>query len=154
MRVPAIFRWPDRIPAGQTIMEVGATIDILPTVAGIASGPLREDLVIDGKSILPLLEGRSGARSPHDYFLYFNGSSPGKPPNLAAIRDDRWKLHLSQGPGGFVAQSLYDLWEDPSEGYDRLKLFTGRAQVLPAAATERFHRLTREIRPVGRHAGG
>ncbi|MCA9006476.1 MAG: sulfatase, partial [Planctomycetaceae bacterium] len=71
-REPFIARWPGRIPAGAVCREVAGTIDILPTLAELTGGKL-PDHAIDGKSIWPLLSGRKGARSPHEYYLFYYG---------------------------------------------------------------------------------
>ena len=85
-RVPCIMRWPARIPAGRECGELAATIDILPTLADILDVELPDDRIIDGKSILPLMEGRPGAKSPHEFYAMYLGRE------LQAIRSGKWKL--------------------------------------------------------------
>ena len=128
VRVPAIFRWPGRIPEGQVCREVAGTIDILPTVARWAGADRSGHPVIDGADIGGLLEGRRGARSPRDaHFIYWGG-------HLDAVRSGRWKLHLPHGyvsvdrrgqdgwPGALSTRhtglSLFDLETDPEENLD------------------------------------
>jgi arylsulfatase A len=41
VREPAIFRWPGHIPTGQVCREPAMTIDVLPTLAGIAGRSFR-----------------------------------------------------------------------------------------------------------------
>ena len=126
-RVPAIMRWPGRIPAGTTCKELASTIDILPTFARLIGADL-PDRKIDGQDIGPLLFDAEGARSPHDYFYYYypNGQ-------LQAVRNRRWKLHFphsyrtlngrcGRSDGMPVAYdeshielALYDLEHDPGE---------------------------------------
>ena len=67
IREPTVMRWPGRIPAGKVCREVTASIDILPTLAGLTGAelPVRK---IDGKDILPLMEGHEGAKSPHETY--------------------------------------------------------------------------------------
>jgi arylsulfatase A-like enzyme len=110
MREPCIVWWPGRVPAGSTCSELAASIDVLPTFAELAGAPVPDDRVIDGKSIVPLIEGRPGAKSPHESYVY-RGSS---------IRVGKWKLMLSgrstvkdQPAGPFPA--LYDLSADIAE---------------------------------------
>jgi arylsulfatase A-like enzyme len=86
MRVPCIMSWPSRIPAGTTCRQLAATIDLFPTLAALAGAPLPTDRTLDGKDIRPLLFNEPGAKSPHDYYLYYNG------PELNAIRSGPWKL--------------------------------------------------------------
>jgi arylsulfatase A len=62
MRVPAIMRWPGKIPSGVVCSEIASTIDILPTIASLTGTPLPECRVIDGKNIWPLMSGEKGLR--------------------------------------------------------------------------------------------
>jgi arylsulfatase A-like enzyme len=127
IREPMIARWPGRIPSGLVCREPAATIDLLPTIAGLAGAPM-PPRPIDGKDIRPLLFGQPGARSPHDalFFHYLNGQ-------LQAMRSGRWKLlfpHTARsmvgqiaGKGGTPAKygrlavglELYDLESDIGE---------------------------------------
>ncbi|MCC6125597.1 MAG: sulfatase [Pirellulales bacterium] len=126
-RVPCIMRWPGRIPQESECKEFAATIDVLPTAADMLDIDLPRDRIIDGKSILPLMENRPGAKTPHEvYYCYFlNG--------LHAVRSGKWKLHvphpyptldgLPGGKGGKPATivrkqtgvELYDLENDIAE---------------------------------------
>ena len=55
-----------------------------------------DDRVIDGKNLLPLLEGREGAKSPHEAFFY----------GTEAVRSGKWKLK---------GRELFDLDQDVGE---------------------------------------
>ncbi|MEZ5000587.1 MAG: sulfatase [Bacteroidales bacterium] len=48
-RVPAIFRWPESIPAGTVIDGLSSIMDLYPTLARWAGAELPSDRVIDGK---------------------------------------------------------------------------------------------------------
>jgi arylsulfatase A-like enzyme len=129
VRAPCLMRWPGRIPAGAVCREPAMTIDILPTVAGLAGARL-PDLPIDGRDIWPLASARPGARSPHEAYYFFWDR------HLQAVRSGRWKLHLPHayrtlggrpgGSGGKPAPyaqartplALFDLAEDPGEADD------------------------------------
>lgn len=87
-RVSCAMRWPGRIPAGGVCGELAATIDILPTLAELIGVELPNDRTIDGRSIVGLMEGRPGARSPHEAFYYYWGNE------LHAVRSGPWKLHF------------------------------------------------------------
>jgi len=89
-RVPGIFRWPGKIPAGRVLSEVATTMDLLPTLVKLAGGQPPADRVIDGKDIWPLLAGQPGAKSPYDAFYYYQSEQ------LQAVRAGRWKLFLPQ----------------------------------------------------------
>ncbi len=129
-REPFIARWPGRIPAGAECREPAMTIDLLPTIAGLAGAALPEKK-IDGLDIWPLLSGEAGAKSPHDAFYFYYGVN-----ELQAVRSGPWKLVLPHtyrtlggrpgGTGGIpvkyeaakTALALYDLKEDVSETTD------------------------------------
>jgi arylsulfatase A len=126
VRVPFIARWPKRIPSNSSCSSFAALIDILPTVADITNTKTLPN-VIDGKSMLPLLLGKSkeNVREVH-YFFQIN--------ELQAVRKGKWKLHLPHNyehvskpgmdgvRGEIVSQSiglsLFDLEADPNEATD------------------------------------
>lgn len=129
VRVPALFRWPGRIPAGHSSDEVATTMDLLPTVAALAGASLSTARTIDGRDIWPLLAGVPDARSPHEALWLYWGNE------LHAIRAGRWKLHFAHGyptvigpraTGGKrgksdkrrIERSLFDLQADMGETTD------------------------------------
>jgi arylsulfatase A-like enzyme len=130
VRVPFVARWPGHIPAGAVVREPVMTIDLLPTLAGLAGAPLPV-LPIDGKDIAPLLLGEDGAVSPHEALLFYWGR------HLQAVRSGQWKLHFPHryrsldgppGSGGMpskyiqrsIERALFDLEADPGETRDLL----------------------------------
>jgi arylsulfatase len=127
-RVPCIMKWPAVIPSGVVCNKLSSAIDILPTVAQVASAALPV-LKIDGVSILNLLKG-DFTIAPRKYFLYND---------LKALRDNRFKLivpqtykttegltQLNNGRAIVANDSiianyqLYDLRRDAGERYELL----------------------------------
>jgi len=116
-RVPAIFWWPGKVPAGRTCTEMVTSMDLFPTFIHLAGGSPPRDRIIDGKDIRPLLRGETGARSPHQVFYYYFGNQ------LQAVRSGEWKLflpmehplrhphHRGKGPAPAM---LFNLLEDVS----------------------------------------
>ncbi len=88
MREPFLAAWPGVIPAGSVCREPAMNIDVLPTIADFVGAP-PGSLPIDGKSIRPLLEGQSGAKSPHEALYFYWGRE------LQAVRSGPWKLHVA-----------------------------------------------------------
>jgi len=123
-RVPGIIRWPGKIPSGQVSNTTITSMDLLPLFCGLAGIELPPDRKIDGKNILPVLQGKT-TESPHEHLHYYNGT------NLQAVREGNWKLHLprtakdqpfwSKKPSkkkGFVTlkePQLFDLKNDAGE---------------------------------------
>jgi len=104
MREPCIMRWPGRIPAGEVCSEICSTIDLLPTFARLAGAGVPNDRVIDGRDIWPLMTAEPGAKSPHDAFFFYRGTT------LEAVRSGKWRLRRTK-----KTIELYDLEADISE---------------------------------------
>jgi arylsulfatase A len=62
-RVPALFRWPGRIPAGCDARAMLTQLDVLPLCLAAAGAPRDTGRVLDGRDPLPALA--EGATSPH-----------------------------------------------------------------------------------------
>jgi len=122
MRVPCIMRWPGNIPAGSTCGELATQMDLLPSLAAIASANVPTDRTIDGKDIRDLMFAKPQAKSPHEAFFYYNGN------RLAAVRSGKWKLKVPtllreefsdyvklDNRDTVIPRALYDLENDPGE---------------------------------------
>jgi arylsulfatase A-like enzyme len=109
IRMPTIMSWPGHIPAGQTIREVGATMDVFPTFLRAAGGDPAE-YTLDGADVLPMVT--AGATSPHDCVFWEMNKQ-------TAVRQGRWKLVLNgqlvEGLPPEDAVYLSDLEADPGE---------------------------------------
>ena len=135
-RVPFVARYPDRIPAGLVQRAVATTMDLLPTIAGLAGVTLDRDRPIDGHDIMPLLEGLEGVESPTASFLYYTSRG-----ELAGIRRGRWKLLLEPG-------TLHDVESDVGEQWNRADRHPEIVAELRRLAVERDAAITAEARPV------
>lgn len=87
VREPCILRWPGRIKPNSVSGELVASIDLLPTLAGLCGGKL-PGKKIDGVDVWPLFSGQTQV-SPRKTFAYFNGTA------LHAVRSGKWKLHVA-----------------------------------------------------------
>ncbi len=110
-RVPGIFRWPGQIPPKQVSDVTLTSMDLLPLCCELAGVEQPDDRKIDGKDILPILQGKQ-TTSPHSYLYYYNGT------NLQAIREGDWKLHLPRIPKD---QPFWSKKPDPTKGFVTLK---------------------------------
>jgi arylsulfatase A len=129
MREPTIMRWPGRIPADKVCAEIAGTIDLLPTIAAL-SGATLPSKKIDGKSILPLLEGRADATTPHEEYFY----------RTKGVRVGNWKL---------IDGKLFDLSQDISESNN---IGQGNPETVERLATllsEHKQEINRNKRPFG-----
>lgn len=165
IRVPAILRWPGRIPAGLVTSEIASIMDFFPTLANLSGGEPPRDRTIDGRDLQPHWE-RPGRATGHETIYFFEGGyrykaedgPPKNDPQLRAVRSGPWKLHLSTEPGetdgtvSILPGDLYHLHWDPSETRnvatkhpDVVKRLVGQAKSFDAS-------LRKDIRPLGRLA--
>jgi arylsulfatase A-like enzyme len=110
IREPTFMWWPGKIPSGSVCTEVTASIDILPTLAGLCGAKLPERK-IDGKDIWPLISGKKEAKSPHDTYCLMHG--PG------TVRSGKWKFYpWKEGKGGKRDNKKGPLSDYPVQLYD------------------------------------
>ena len=121
-RVPAIARWPGKIPAGTTTDQLAIGMDVFPTLLAYAHIPDSTPLALDGESLVPVLTNSKLLEERSVYWLY-NRS--------AAVRKGPWKLRLTQAVDAPERLELYDLRNDLGEQTDI------RAQHLPQAEAMR-----------------
>jgi arylsulfatase A len=119
IRVPLAIRWPTVIRPRSVVREPVISDDFFPTIVEIAAGR-RQDLGVDGVSLVPLLTGRGSIDRTALYWHYPHYHHLGFKPS-GAIRQGQYKLiewfeemHLNQ-PGQI---SLFDLSLDIGETRD------------------------------------
>ena len=70
LRIPAIVRWPDRVPAGKTSQQVAIGMDWLPTLLAAAGAQSDPKCPTDGISLLPALTTDSSPVSRTLFWRY------------------------------------------------------------------------------------
>jgi arylsulfatase A len=164
-REPCIIRMPGTIPAGAVCHEMATQMDLLPTLARLAGANVPR--AIDGKDITDLMLARSGAKTPHEAFFYYNGD------RLCAVRSGNWRLKLPttlgeefagyaklQNPETEIPEALYDLGNDVGEQKNVMADHPDVVKRLEALADSarqdigdaRLRMTGKNIRPVGRIA--
>lgn len=109
IRVPCLLRWPGVIPAGASLTDVAAHIDLLPTLLEAAGRPLGDAANIDGRSLWSRVLGGPPLPERFVYAQWHRGDEPEAHRNAAVI-SSRFKL--------VNGTELYDLAADPSESND------------------------------------
>jgi len=157
IRVPFFVRWPARLAGSRKIDTIAAHIDIHPTLLEACGLEMPEAPPLDGRSLLPLLEG--GEAAPPERKLFFQchrGLEPKRYRNCAVVTQ-RYKM--VGGPGTFSGRDydteknplleLYDLAADPGEKNDLAGRHPGILASLRAAYDAWFEdvRSTREFTP-------
>ncbi|VGO13190.1 Arylsulfatase [Pontiella desulfatans] len=135
-RVPAVIRWPHVIPAGLETDTLLTAMDVLPTFAKLSGATLPDDLVIDGKDMMPVL--LEDAESPHEYFFYAHWGV------LEGVRWKSWKLRIVDGK-----EALYNLEDDIAEKKNVAAAHPEIVQQLKAAMAGFEKEMNTNVRPAG-----
>mgnify|MGYP003694071371 CR=1 FL=1 len=122
MRVPAMIRWPGKVPAGVVTEQMLAAVDWLPTVAGMvgASNRVPKDRPIDGVDASAFMLGKRDTTGRDSYMFFGNDGE------LMSIK---WKViktifrYTVDSPSpainsGYIKPQLpmmFDLSSDPHE---------------------------------------
>jgi arylsulfatase A-like enzyme len=110
-RVPLMIRWPGRVAPGSTSDEVVAAIDYFPTILEAVGTPRPVGQVVDGVSLLAVLEGK-GSIEREAVFTWFPHLIP-----AVSVRAGDWKLIYRWEPHREYPETreLYNLKNDLGE---------------------------------------
>lgn len=90
IREPLLVRWPGKVEARTEINEPVSSPDFMPTLLEATGATAFEGQTVDGKSLLPLFDGKTlGERDLFWHYPHY-GNQGGAP--TAAIRRGDWKL--------------------------------------------------------------
>ncbi|MDE0103645.1 MAG: sulfatase-like hydrolase/transferase [Bryobacterales bacterium] len=127
IRVPFFARWPDELEPLK-IDQLGAHIDVVPTLLAATGTTPPSDLHIDGIDLLPLWKGEVESLPERTYFVQAHrGNAPQLYRAFAAV-EQQYKLvqalrfgRPEPEPAELEALELYDLIADPGEQQDLAK---------------------------------
>jgi arylsulfatase len=152
-RVPAVVRWPARIPKGKVENGIISGLDWLPTFAAAAGDAAVVDelkagkkigdqmfkVYLDGSNQLDMLTGKGPSK--RDEVFYFVDSE------LAAVRIGDWKyvfLDQPDGPIGDRAKRsvplIHNIRRDPFERYADTNLANGSSDYMMSFYVREFWR--------------
>ena len=86
IRVPALVKWPGRIPAGKVSRQVGITMDLTTSIVAAAGAPLPADARYEGINLFSILEGKTPEVERTLYWRVTQNRTQ------RAIRSGDWKL--------------------------------------------------------------
>ena len=123
IRTCFFVRWPARLEPGGKVDRIAAHIDLAPTILEACGVTAPEDVRFDGRSILPLLEGKEIDWPDRTlFFQWHRGDAPILYRAFAARSQDHKLVHAGGvEPGADPADvrfELYDMQTDPLETKD------------------------------------
>ncbi len=114
VRVPLVMRWPGKFAEGLQSDELVELLDLAPTfleAAGIDPPPDR----LQGKSLMPLLQGEKVKHRDHVFSEYYNSWTHGDAyASMLRTRTEKLVVYHGTGQGEY-----YDLENDPDEFENR-----------------------------------
>jgi len=105
IRVPALIRWPGRIPAGKASDQVGVTMDLTASILAATGTAVPADARLEGINLMPILEGRAPEVERTLFWRTTTGNRSQK-----AVRRGDWKVVID-GTHTFVFNVRTDISE-------------------------------------------
>ena len=115
-RVPALVRWPGKVPAGKVVNDIVSGLDWFPTLVAAAGNSQVTQELLDGKKIgdmtykvhldgynqMDLLTGK-GPSKRHEIYYFTEGT-------LSAVRIDDYKYRFTDQPNGWLGATVKVDW--------------------------------------------
>ena len=115
IRVPFFLHYPERFSSNLEIETAAAHIDLLPTLAEICGAEIPQDRMIDGHSLLPLLESENSDWQERSLFSYWTRRYPERYSNIALHKGDYKLVGNTDFNAPIDAFELFNLKTDPAE---------------------------------------
>lgn len=107
VRTPLLIRYPGVLRAGDTVFNLAAHIDILPTLHGLTGIPFKEKFPLDGIDLSQALISGSGFPGRSIYTHHVNRTVE---PTPASLRSSAHRLVFQDGD-----TLLFDMSDDPGQ---------------------------------------
>jgi arylsulfatase A len=114
-RTPLLVRWPARFKEPRVVPTLAAAIDILPTLCELTGVKPKTNFPLDGRSLVPLLEGKTDAWMEREIFIQ-NRARTDLQRTQGTVVTQRFSA-VNSGRGW----ELYDLQKDPGQQADLAK---------------------------------
>jgi N-sulfoglucosamine sulfohydrolase len=142
IRVPFIVRWPGNTQAGAATDAMTSLADVVPTLVELAGG--RAPAGLDGKSFLPVLEGRTDAHREVIFATHSQDMGMNFSP-MRCVRTARYKYIFNLSPENKYTTHM-DKAKDHDGGREYWDSWVSAAETDPRAAVvlQKYHWRPRE----------
>jgi len=115
IRVPFYLKCPSLFKGNKDVETMTAHLDVLPTLSEICNVEMPKDRIVDGKSLVPLINGQPVEWADRSLFFYWSRRYPELYNNMA-IQKEGYKLVGKTDYNATIEDfELYQLGKDPYE---------------------------------------
>lgn len=114
-RTPLLVRWPARLKQPRVVSTLAHAIDVLPTLCELTGTKPRTNFPIDGRSLVPLLEGKTDAWPEREIFIQNRARADLQRTQGTVVTQRFTAVNVGRG------WELYDLQKDPGQQRDLAK---------------------------------
>ncbi|MGB3801678.1 MAG: sulfatase-like hydrolase/transferase [Lewinella sp.] len=118
LKVPAIVRWPGRVPAGLVIDRATTSLDWYPTILALAKAEAPAGTVVRGRNLQPLLLGDTVDNWNEDVYAEYSMINYATA-YLRSYRTSQWKLVIDFNDRS--RDELYNVGKDPEENINLIR---------------------------------
>lgn len=115
VRVPFYLSYPQKFKGNTTLESTAAHLDVLPTIAEICNLELPSDRKIDGKSLVPLMQGAKTPNESRPLFFHWTRKYPEKYYGMALQKGNYKLVAYTDSDATIDAFEFYNIAKDPYE---------------------------------------
>lgn len=135
IRVPFFLKYPNgNFEHGIKIPEITSHIDLMPTLLELCGVEAPENVALDGKSLIPLLQKKSWEKR----LIYTFPIGQKLTPNPGSVRSDTFRMVLERDS----SVSLFNMLEDPGQQNNIADLLPEKTKELLSAYHQKFEEVT------------
>ncbi len=130
VKVPCLMRYPAGFTDQKNVGVTAAHIDIFPTITDICGITELEERLLDGRSLLPWIQGNSNETMNRSLFFYWNRRYPEKYSNMALQKGSYRLVGQTSYHSSTDQFQLYDISRDASEKNNLVSIYPEVAESL------------------------
>jgi arylsulfatase len=130
IKTPCLIHFPGTLPENREIATTAAHIDLLPTILDLCNIHTPENSQIEGRSLIPLLDGFDQEFRNRTLFFEWGRGFPIPYRNFAAMKDGYKLVGNTDQQSGLEGFELFDLSATPDESKNIITENREKAQII------------------------